>query len=256
MMMIEPHDNYSNSAEKLNGDALIAVRGVSRHYDRGAISALTDVDLDITEGDCVAVIGASGSGKSSLMNLLCGIDHPDSGVVLWRGKPVREQSDWARLRRLSIGIVFQEFNLIPTLTAVENVELALFGNGMSAAQRLSRAAVVLGRVGLEARLHSLVTTLSGGERQRVALARALVNKPSLLLADEPTGSLDSVNAVAVADLLFQLRADLGMTTVLVTHDETLAARCGRRVRIRDGHIVEDSAAIAPPLSVAAEQGLQ
>ena len=112
---------------------------------------------------------------------------------------------------------------------------------------------MLDRVGLEPRLHSLVTKLSGGERQRVALARALVNKPSLLLADEPTGSLDSVNAVAVADLLFKLRADLGMTTVLVTHDETLAARCVRRIRIKDGRIVEDSAAVAPPLSVAAEQ---
>jgi putative ABC transport system ATP-binding protein len=251
--MIEPRETHSSHAKSFNGDALIAVRAVSRHYDCGAIAALADVDLDIAEGDCVAIVGASGSGKSSLMNLLCGIDNPDSGAVLWRGKPVRKQSDWARLRRLSIGIVFQEFNLIPTLTAVENVELALFGSGMSAAQRLSCAAIVLDRVGLEPRLHSLVTTLSGGERQRVALARALVNKPNLLLADEPTGSLDSVNAVAVADLLFKLRADLGMTTVLVTHDETLAARCTRRVRIKDGRIVEDSAAIAPPLSVAAEQ---
>jgi predicted ABC-type transport system involved in lysophospholipase L1 biosynthesis ATPase subunit len=251
--MTERCEAHFRSAEGVNSEALIALRGVSRHYDGGAIAALTDIDLDIGDGDCVAIVGASGSGKSSLMNLLCGIDDPDSGTIHWRGQPVRRQGDWTRLRRQSIGIVFQEFNLIPTLTAVENVELALFGGGMSSSQRLARAAVMLDRVGLEPRLLSLVTKLSGGERQRVALARALVNKPSLLLADEPTGSLDSVNAVAVADLLFKLRADLGMTTVLVTHDETLAARCVRRIRIKDGRIVEDSAAVAPPLSVAAEQ---
>lgn len=227
---------------------LIALRGVGRIHDGGAIAALRNVDLDIRAGDCVAIVGASGSGKSSLLNLLCGIDYPSTGTVHWNGQPVRGQAQWARLRRTSIGIVFQEFNLIPTLTALENVELALFGRGMSARRRLARASMLLDRVGLEARRDSRVTTLSGGERQRVAIARAMANDPALLLADEPTGSLDSANAALVADLLFELRDDPGMTIVLVTHNEALAARCPRRVRIKDGCIVEnvDNAIVAPP----------
>ena len=175
---------------------LIALRNVSRIYDARCNRCVTEVDLEIRPGDCVAIVGASGSGKSSLVNLLCGIDYPSAGTVLWKGQPVRKQADWARLRRTHIGIVFQEFNLIPTLTALENVELALFGRGMSTVRRQTRAAILLERVGLEARMHSRVTTLSGGERQRVAIARAIANEPMLLLADEPTGSLDSVNAAS------------------------------------------------------------
>jgi ABC-type lipoprotein export system ATPase subunit len=229
--------------------ALIALRGVSRIHDGGAIAALRNVDFEIEAGDCVAIVGASGSGKSSLVNLLCGIDYPTGGAVLWNGRPIRRQAEWARLRRSAIGIVFQEFNLIPTLTAVENVELALFGRGLSAKRRLGRAAVLLDRVGLEPRMHSLVTTLSGGERQRVAIARALANEPTLLLADEPTGNLDSANAALVADLLFKLREDPRMTIVLVTHNEALAARCPRLVRIKDGSIVDniDNTVVAPSI---------
>ena len=218
---------------------LIALRGVSRSYDGGAIAALRGIDLQIEAGDCLAIVGASGSGKSSLVNLLCGIDHASAGTVLWEGRVLRAQRDWARLRRLDIGIVFQEFNLIPTLTASENVEIALFGRGLSAARRLTRAAAALERVGLEHRMRNRVTTLSGGERQRVAIARAIVNQPKLLLADEPTGNLDSVSAANIADLVFGLHRDAGMTVILVTHDDALAARCARRVRIRDGVIVED-----------------
>jgi putative ABC transport system ATP-binding protein len=144
------------------------------------------------------------------------------------------------LRRDGIGIVFQEFNLIPTLTALENVELALLGRGLAAAHRNARAAVVLDRVGLDGRMHHLVTKLSGGERQRVAIARAIVMEPKLLLADEPTGNLDSINAASVADLLSRLRERTGMALILVTHDETLAARCSRRLRIRDGVIIDDT----------------
>jgi putative ABC transport system ATP-binding protein len=245
----------ANTSRPENGSdsgPLLALRGVGRVHDGGAIAALTDIDLDIGAGQCVAIVGASGSGKSSLVNLLCGIDFPSTGTIAWRGRPMRNQAEWTRLRQRHIGIVFQEYNLIPTLTAIENVELALFGSGMPAARRQTSAAIMLDRVGLEPRLHSLITTLSGGERQRVAIARALVNKPSLLLADEPTGSLDSANAVLVADLLFKLGEDLGMTTVLVTHDDALAARCARRVRIKDGRIVENVDTITVAPSIACE----
>jgi predicted ABC-type transport system involved in lysophospholipase L1 biosynthesis ATPase subunit len=228
------------SDESADRRALIALRGVSRIYDDGSITALKNIDLQIDAGDCVAIVGASGSGKSSLVNMLCGIDRPSAGIVLWEGRALRTRRHWATLRRLSIGIVFQEFNLIPTLTALENVEVALLGRGLSARHRSARAAVVLDRVGLEARMHHLTTKLSGGERQRVAIARAIVMEPKLLLADEPTGNLDSINAASVADLMFRLREKTGVTLVLVTHDDTLAARCTRRVRIRDGVIADDT----------------
>jgi putative ABC transport system ATP-binding protein len=248
-MQYELRKEGTSSQTSSASTPLVALRGISRTYDGGTIAALRNVDLEIEAGDCVAIVGASGSGKSSLVNLLCGIDYPDGGTVLWEGKPVRSQDEWARLRRARIGIVFQEFNLIPTLTALENVELALFGQGMAAVRRQTRAAIVLEHVGLEPRMHNLVTTLSGGERQRVAIARAVVNKPKLLLADEPTGNLDSANAILVADLLFKLREESNVTIVLVTHDEALAARCERRVRIKDGHIIEttSNALVAPSL---------
>ena len=220
--------------------SLIALRHVSRIYDRGTIPALRNVDLQIREGDCLAIVGASGSGKSSLINILCGIDYPTSGHVIWEGRAIRRKRDWAWLRRLRIGIVFQEFNLIPTLTALENVEVALLGRGLSPKHRYTRAGMVLGHVGLDHRPHHLVTRLSGGERQRVAIARAIVNEPKLLLADEPTGNLDSASAAKIADLLFNLHEMTGMAIVLVTHDDALAARCTRRIRLRDGAIVEDS----------------
>jgi putative ABC transport system ATP-binding protein len=239
----------SGSDRPADSMPLIALRGVSRLHDGGAIAALRNVDLRIESGDCVAIVGASGSGKSSLVNLLCGIDYPTSGNVVWEGRPLRTRQEWARLRRLRIGIVFQEFNLIPTLTALENVELALFGRGLSAMHRHTRAAVMLDRVALESRMHHLVTKLSGGERQRVAIARAIANEPRLLLADEPTGNLDSASAANVADLLFGLREKTGMTLVLVTHDDALAARCPRRVRIRDGVIVDDTGQTSLPRTI-------
>jgi predicted ABC-type transport system involved in lysophospholipase L1 biosynthesis ATPase subunit len=221
-------------------DSLITLRGVSRLHDGGAIAALREVDLEIAAGECMAIVGASGSGKSTLVNLLCGIDRATTGTILWEGRALRRQAEWVRLRRRGIGIVFQEFNLIPTLTALENVELALIGCGEPATNRRNRAAAALDRVGLAHRIASLIPKLSGGERQRVAIARAIVNEPRLLLADEPTGNLDSGSAALVADLLFKLRSDHGMTLVLVTHDNELAGRCERCVRIRDGAVIHDS----------------
>jgi predicted ABC-type transport system involved in lysophospholipase L1 biosynthesis ATPase subunit len=220
--------------------ALIALRRVSRVYDGGAITALKNVDLQVSEGDCLAVVGASGSGKSSLVNILCGLDYPSSGHVIWEGRPIRSRREWVRLRRNQIGIVFQEYNLIPTLTAVENIELALLGRGMSQMHRYTRAGMVLARVALEHHPHHPVSRLSGGERQRVAIARALVSEPKLLIADEPTGNLDTVNATKIADLLFELRAQSDMTLILVTHNEQLAARCDRQIRLRDGSVVDDT----------------
>jgi putative ABC transport system ATP-binding protein len=238
--MIEAIDRGAGATRYSGARSLIALRGVSRMHDGGAIVALRNVDLQIGEGDCVAVVGASGSGKSSLINILCGIDYPTSGHVIWQGRAIRKKSDWVWLRRLRIGIVFQEFNLIPTLTVLENIELALLGRGMSAKHRYIRAGMVLGRVGLDHRPHHLVTRLSGGERQRVAIARAIVSEPQLLLADEPTGNLDSASAITIADLLFGLHGTTGMTLVVVTHDDALAARCARRIRLRDGMVIDDT----------------
>ncbi len=229
---------------------LIALAGASRSFDDGAIVALRSVDLAIAAGECVAILGPSGSGKSSIVNLMSGIDRPSGGGILWNGRPVASRRAWARLRRNDIGIVFQEFHLLPTLTARENVEMALMGHGIAAEARRRRAEGALERVGLSHRLDNLPHALSGGERQRVAIARAIVNAPRLLLADEPTGNLDSANTEAVADLLFNLQRDTGMTLVLVTHDEQLAARCRRCVRIRDGEIADDRvlAAAVPPIA--------
>jgi len=244
-------DRETPSAE--TPSTLIAFDGVSRSFDDGAIVALKSVDLAIDNGDCVAILGPSGSGKSSIVNLLSGIDWPSGGRVLWNGKPIASRRAWAQLRRQEIGIVFQEFHLLPTLTARENVEMALMGRGIHTNEQRGRADAALERVGLAHRLKHLPHALSGGERQRVAIARAIVNAPRLLLADEPTGNLDSANAEAVADLLFNLQRDTGMTLVLVTHDEHLAARCRRCVRVRDGEIADDRvlAAAAPPIAETA-----
>lgn len=220
--------------------SLIALRRVSRVYDGGAITALRNVDLQVAEGDSVAILGASGSGKSTLANILCGMDYPSSGHVVWEGRPIRSRRAWVALRRTRIGIVFQDYHLLPTLTAVENIEMALLGRGMTQKHRYTRAGMLLAHVGLEQHPHHVVGRLSGGERQRVAIARAMACEPRLLVADEPTGNLDTVNASKIADLLFDLREQSGMTLILATHDEALAARCDRQVRLRDGSVMEDT----------------
>jgi putative ABC transport system ATP-binding protein len=218
---------------------LIRIENVTRVFEDGGVVALRGVSLSIHAEDCVAILGKSGSGKSSLIHIMGGCDSPTSGKVYWRGEPVSDQQRWRLLRATEIGIIFQEFHLLPALTAIENVEMALMGKGVSSNERRRRSAQLLERVGLAARMDHLPGALSGGERQRVAIARSIANNPSLLLADEPTGNLDSANAAMILDLLLDIQQTHGTALVLVTHDESLAARCLRRVTIKDGLIMDD-----------------
>lgn len=203
----------------------------------GQVNVLRGIDLAIAAGDSVAVCGPSGSGKSTLLMVIAGLERPSSGRVRLAGHDLAplDEDGLARLRRDTVGIVFQSFHLIPTMTALENVALPLELAG--AADAFPRAAAMLERVGLAGRAGHYPAQLSGGEQQRVALARAVVARPRLLLADEPTGNLDGATGRAVADLIFALNAELGTTLLLITHDETLAARCRRVVRIEDGRVV-------------------
>jgi putative ABC transport system ATP-binding protein len=223
---------------------IIAAEAVSKVYGSGtsAVTALTGVQLSVEAGERVAILGKSGSGKSTLMNLIGGLDVPTTGTLRVAGQNLgalsrRQLADY-RLAR--VGFVFQSFHLIPTKTVAENVELPLVLAGRPAAERRQRAREVLAAVGLDHRLDHRPTQLSGGERQRTAVARALVNRPAVLLADEPTGNLDSSSAAAVMDLLFARVRDHGMTLLLVTHDEDLAKRyAGRVVRVQDGRVDAD-----------------
>jgi len=218
---------------------LVRLENVSRAFDDGAVVALNEVNLSIYPGDCVAILGKSGSGKSTLLHILSGCDNPTSGEVYWQDEPVCGQRAWRELRATEIGIIFQEFHLFSALTAIENVEMALMGKPMSSGERARFSAEVLERVGLSKCMRHLPNQLSGGERQRVAIARSIVNEPSLLLADEPTGNLDSLNANLIVDLLLEIQEARGTALIMVTHDESLAARCRRRVLLKDGRIIDD-----------------
>ncbi len=224
-----------------DGPPLLRLEHIARSFDGNRIVALRDVDLSIHAGECVAIVGRSGSGKSCLLSIASGIDQPTAGRVLWQGQPVASRRRWTDLRRRHIGIVFQDFNLLPTLSALQNVEVALIGAGVTGRAQSARAAAALDLVGLTERSRHLPHQMSGGERQRVAIARGLALDPDLLLADEPTGNLDSANAAHVADLLLALQARRRMTLLVVTHDEGFASRCARRVHLHDGRIIEDSA---------------
>jgi putative ABC transport system ATP-binding protein len=203
----------------------------------GELTILEDISFDIARGDTVAVVGASGSGKSTLLALMAGLDTPSSGSVLLDGAPMStlDEDGRARVRGEKVGFVFQSFQLLPSLTALENVMLPLELRGDVDVESPARA--ILEKVGLGARLDHYPRQLSGGEQQRVALARAFVTRPSLLFADEPTGNLDTVTGQAIIELLFALNADAGTTLVLVTHDEHLATRCGRALRLDGGRLV-------------------
>jgi putative ABC transport system ATP-binding protein len=222
--------------------ALIEARGLTKSYAMGeeVVHALDGVSLDIGAGEFVAIMGASGSGKSTLMNILGCLDRPDSGQYRLAGEAVEalDGDALARVRNRRIGFVFQQFNLLPRTSALENVELPLVYAGVPTAARQARAREALERVGLGRRLAHTPAELSGGQQQRVAIARALVNQPSLILADEPTGALDSHTSEEVMRLLAELNHQ-GITIVLVTHEHDVAAWARRRLVFRDGQVVED-----------------
>jgi len=218
---------------------LVELRNCRRVYDNGRIIALDDVSFSVTRGDYIAITGPSGSGKSTLLDVLCGLEEPSSGEVLFDGAIVRGRTDWARIRSERIGFVFQSFYLIPSLTVAENIELAMLWQGISARDRRDRVAELLERLGLGQRGRQHPLQLSGGERQRVAIARALANRPELIVADEPTGSLDSRSSADIIDLLEDLQRNNAITVVIVTHDRAIAERCDRRVELVDGRIVSD-----------------
>jgi putative ABC transport system ATP-binding protein len=215
--------------------AAIVVDGVHKSFEAGRVAALRGVSFAVEAGELVALTGASGSGKSTLLNLIGALDRPDSGLIAVDGRRLDSLTRPSDYRASTIGFVFQAHNLLPTLTAAENVQVAMFGR-RPRREREERAHELLGEVGLGSRADSRPRVLSGGERQRVAIARALANEPRLLLADEPTGALDSVTGQRVLDLLQQLRGQYGMTILLVTNDDDVAAYADRQLRLSDGVI--------------------
>jgi putative ABC transport system ATP-binding protein len=223
-------------------DIIILTHKLARDYELGAevVHALRGVDLQIRRNEFTAIMGPSGSGKSTLMNLLGCLDTPTGGEYWLNSQKVSELNDdeLARIRNKEIGFVFQTFNLLPRATSLHNVELPLIYAGLGAKERKERAAHALERVGLADRMHHKPNELSGGQRQRVAIARALVNTPSILLADEPTGNLDSATSGEIMQVFEQLHAE-GQTVLLITHEHDIAAHADRQIHLLDGHIERD-----------------
>jgi ABC-type lipoprotein export system ATPase subunit len=214
----------------------LEVRDLRKSYDDGRIEALRGVDLCIGAGDYLAISGASGSGKSTLLHLLGGLDVPTSGQVFFQGQPLAA-SILDDYRARQIGFIFQAFYLLPTLSALENVQVPMLAVSGNSNNRAERAEALLRELGLEHRLTQYPNELSAGERQRVAIARALANGPSMLLADEPTGNLDSVNSARIMEILTGIQQKRGMTLIIVTHENDIANAAPRHIRVRDGRIV-------------------
>ncbi len=221
--------------EELSKPCLAEAIAVARSYENGRIRALRGVDLRIAEGDFVAITGSSGSGKTTLLQMLGGLDTPDSGEVMFRGQTLSKMRDLSSFRARKVGFVFQSFHLLSTLTACENVQVPMVESPLPTREREKRAIQLLEEVGLAERIHHRPAELSGGERQRVAIARSLANEPDLLLADEPTGNLDTASGEEVLQLLLELHRQ-GNTILLVTHDERLARIGDTLIRLRDGEI--------------------
>jgi len=230
----------------MEADVVVDARGIGKAYGRGSarFSALSDVTLQIARGECVAIVGKSGSGKSTLMHVLALLDAPNTGTLAIDGVDTKELStrQLNTLRNRTFGFVFQQFFLTPGTSVLDNVTLPLEIAGMAPRQRRAKGMAVLEQLELDEKAASNANDLSGGQKQRVVIARALVGEPSVIFADEPTGNLDSATGAIVEETLFSLNRDHGITLIIVTHDEELAARCDRQVFLRDGAIVSDSAA--------------
>ena len=227
------------------GDVVYDIKGAVKTYGSGSVEvrAVDGIDLEIRRGEFVVIVGPSGSGKSTMLQLLGALDRPSDGAVEFEGRDLRKLHDreLADLRLKTIGFIFQQFNLIPTLSAQENVELAMAPTRIAAQERASVAREMLGVVELGGRADHLPSQLSGGEQQRVAIARALANRPDVLLADEPTGNLDSKTGQTILELLYKLWSEAGLTVVLITHDPGIAERAPRVVRLADGRVESDEA---------------
>jgi len=211
------------------------LRGVSRTFSLGGVTAIDRLSLAVGRGEWLSVVGPSGSGKSTLLHMLSGLDRPSSGKVLFDGREPTD-GEWTRLRATRIGYVFQSFHLLPRLTALENVQVPMVGSKSGSAQRRARASELLDAVGLAERAGHRPGQMSGGERQRVAIARGLVNRPDLLLADEPTGNLDADSTQDLVQLLRELHRTLGLALVVVTHNPEVALAAGRVLRLRSGRV--------------------
>ena len=222
--------------------AFIEARGLRRTFDAGRVEALRGVDLVVAAGEFVGIQGPSGCGKSTLLHILGALDAPTGGALRVGGAALDQVGNLAAFRARTVGFVFQQSLLLPTLSPLENVQIPMFEMPWPAKERPARAAALLEAVGLSSRRDARPSTLSGGERQRAAIARALANEPALLLADEPTGNLDSANAAQVMSLLTALHAARRMTLVVVTHDAAVASQAGRVLQMVDGRIVADSGA--------------
>lgn len=233
-------DAAGAATEKLGSD--VQLSRLHRRFPMGEeiVRAVNDVSLTVQSGECVALVGSSGSGKSTLLHLIGGLDIRDEGQITVDGQELGALSptELAKYRANTVGFIFQSFHLLPHRTALENVELPMTVAGLPRTERKARATELLKEVGLESRLTHRPAQMSGGERQRVAIARALGNQPTLLVADEPTGNLDSVNGDRVMDLLFKLTKERGVTLIYATHDMQLAAKADRMIRMKDGCMIE------------------
>ena len=230
-----------NPTDSPSAAAVYSAAGLQKSYDEGQIQALRGLDFQVNPGEFVSITGPSGCGKSTLLQMLGALDKPTAGSLLYRGNSLPGLDDLSRYRAREIGFIFQAFHLLPMLTALENVQIPMFETDRPGAERTEHARTLLKSVGLEHRLNHFPSKLSGGERQRVAIARSLANDPGVLLADEPTGNLDSKSAANILELLTQLHAERKMTMILVTHDMGVARRATRALQMKDGKIIFDGA---------------